>query len=50
MRAFHVDAGANLNSVSDSFIQRKLAAPEPGTLVLLGVGLFALGAFRRKST
>jgi hypothetical protein len=46
--AFHVNAGANLNGVSDSFIQRKLQAPEPGTLVLLGLGLVAFAAARTR--
>ena len=45
--SFSAAADTDFNSVSDSFKQRKLAAPVPGTLALLGLGLVALGAIRR---
>jgi hypothetical protein len=44
---FSVLAGKTLLSVSDTFEQTRRAAPVPGTLALLGLGLVALGAIRR---
>jgi hypothetical protein len=40
----------DFNSVSDSFKQKRVEATVPGTLALLGLGLVALGAVRRKKS
>ena len=48
--SFSSAADTDFNSVSDSFKQKRLAAPLPGTLALLGLGLVALGAIRRKAS
>ena len=45
--SFSAAADTDFNSVSDSFKQKRLEAPVPGTLALLGLGLVALGAIRR---
>ena len=48
--SFSAAADTDFNSVSDSFKQKRREAPVPGTLALLGLGLVALGAFRRKAS
>ena len=45
----HVNSNATLSSVTNTFFEIHPGA-EPGTLVLLGAGLIALGALRRRST
>lgn len=45
---FSANAGANLLSVSNTYIQTEVSIPEPGTLALLGLGLAGFAAFRRR--
>jgi PEP-CTERM motif len=45
---FSVEFGDDLNTVSNTFRQSVRDVPEPGTLALLGLGLFAAGVARRK--
>ena len=47
--AIHVDGNEDLVSVSNTFRQsERNVVPEPGTLTLLGLGLLAAGAVRRR--
>jgi len=46
--AIHVDGNEDLVSVSNTFRQDQRAVPEPGTLFLLGFGLVAAAAVRRR--
>jgi hypothetical protein len=48
--SFSAAADTDFNSVSDSFKEKRIEAPEPGTLILLGAGMFALGALRRRKS
>ena len=45
---FSVEFGDDLNTVSNTFRQSVRDVPEPGTLALLGLGLFAAGVARRR--
>jgi hypothetical protein len=44
----HTSATANLTSVENDFIDPSSSTPEPGTVMLLGSALVALGLIRRK--
>jgi hypothetical protein len=45
--SFSVNAGSTLLSVSNTYAEKERLLPTPGTLVLLGMGLGALGLSRR---
>jgi hypothetical protein len=46
VETFTVNSGKTLLSVSNTYLQKSIGVPTPGTLALLGLGLVALGAVR----
>jgi len=47
---FSKTGNAIMNSAQNTYTQNKVAAPEPGTLALLGLGMLGLAASRRRKS